>query len=294
MPHRGRAYPVTDCCQFCGRPWTPGLVSRSDEHVLAQWIRRLEENHPPEQRSFSTGFELNEASNELVQVQPEIVLRRAALLTLKTRQVCKDCNEGWMSDLEEEVKPVILKLVKSASAGIAIVLNRETMRQFAIWAQKTALTYELTSNNPRVGNVVMGQALRQGNPLRGSVVLLARNPRDYDISLGLEQIDVSATPVVIPGPPDRRVLMVAIVYHHISILVFIADSPGQTWPQLLPTQWTLAWPLFGLGLLEYPPMRPVTGTELTEIFTQPGRWMPPVRTSAIRHWESDPKVRYRN
>ena len=92
MPHRGRAYPVTDCCQFCGRPWTPGLVSRSDEHVLAQWIRRLEENHPPEQRSFSTGFELNEASNELVQVQPEIVHRRAALLTLKTQCHVRACR----------------------------------------------------------------------------------------------------------------------------------------------------------------------------------------------------------
>jgi hypothetical protein len=285
---------TTECCQFCGRPWTPGLVVKSDEHVLAQWIRRLEANHPSEQRSFSTGYQLNETSNEFVQVRPEIVNRRAALLTLKTREVCRDCNVGWMSDLEEDVKPTIRQLARSAEAGIAIVQSRQSRQRFAVWAQKTALTCELTSNAPRVGNVAMGQVLREGSPLPGSLVWIARHPDDYDISLGLEQIDVSATPVARPGPPDRRVLMVAITYHYMSILVFIADSRGQVWPQLSPTKWALVWPTFGLGLFEFPPMSAVTGTELTEIFTKPGRWIPPVQVSGIRDSELEPEVRYRN
>jgi len=285
---------ATDCCQFCGRPWARGSVSKSKEHVLGEWIRKLEENHPSEQRSFSTGYVLNEAATELIQVRPEIVNRKTALLTLKTREVCKNCNEGWMSDLEEDVKPTILQLAKSAEAGIAIVLSRKSRERFAVWAQKTALTYELTSNGPGVGNAAMGQMLREGAPLRGSLVWVARHPRDYDISLGLAQIDVSATPVARPGPPDRRVLMVAITYHYMSILVFIADSKGQAWPQLSPTQWVLAWPAFGIGMVEFPPMSAVTGSELTEIFTHPGRWIPPVQVSAIRDSDLDPEIRYRN
>lgn len=101
---------VTTCCQFCGRPWTSGVVSKSDEHVLGRWIRRLEENHPSEQRSYSAGFELDEAASELIEAQPQVTFRKAALLTLKTREVCEDCNEGWMSDLEEAVKPTVLQL----------------------------------------------------------------------------------------------------------------------------------------------------------------------------------------
>jgi hypothetical protein len=289
-----RAKPVTACCLFCGRPWTPGVVSKSDEHVLGQWIRRLEENHPAEQRSYSTGFELDEDAKELIEAQPQVIVRKAALLTLKTREVCEDCNKGWMSDLEEAAKPTILLLARSAKAGIAVSLSREAARRLSIWAQKTALTYELTSAGPHVGNVAMGQQLRHGNPLRGSLVWVGRHPQDYDISIGLAQIDVSATPVPQPGPPDRQVLLVSIVYHYVSILVFITNSPGQAWPPLSLTQWMRVWPSFGLGVVEYPPISSVNGTELTEIFTHPGRWMPPVHVPIVRRPDSTPEVRYKN
>ncbi len=285
---------ATTCCLFCGRTWKPGVVSKSDEHVLGQWIRRLEENHPAEQRSYRVGFELDEDAKELIEAQPQVVFRKTALLTLKTREVCEDCNKGWMSDLEEAAKPIILQLARSAKAGIAIALSREAARKLAIWAQKTALTYELTSNGPRVGNLVMGHQLRQDNPLHGSLVWAARHPRDYDLSIALSQIDVSATPVPQPGPPDRRILLVSFVYHYVSILIFITDSLGQTWPPLSLTQWTRVWPLFGLGVIEYPPMGSLNGTELTEIFTNPGRWIPPVQVPIVRQPDSTPKVRYRN
>jgi hypothetical protein len=80
----------------------------------------------------------------------------------------------------------------------------------------------------------MGQEVRAGRPVQGSQVWAARNTRDSDMGIAPAQIDVSATPVPQPGPPDRRALMVEIVCHHITILVLIADSPGQTWPQLPP------------------------------------------------------------
>jgi hypothetical protein len=290
---RTRARHVSLCCLFCGRTWSPGAVGKSREHVLGQWMRRLEENHPSERRSYAAGFEFDEAAKELVEVRPEIVFRKAALLTLKTREVCEDCNQGWMSDLEEAVKPTILQLVRSAKTGIAIALGREAARQLARWAQKTALTYELTDDVPHVGNVAMGQQLRDGNPLRGSMVWVVRHPRDYDLSIALAHIDVSSTPVPQPGPPDRQVLLVDIVYHYISIFIFITDSPGQVGPPLSPTQWTLLWPPSGPGLVEYPPLSSVSGTELTELFTRPGRWIPaahvPIRRSGLA-----PSVRHRN
>src|SRR5258708_37932644 len=46
----------------------------------------------------------------------------------------------------------------------------------------------------------------------------------------LEQAKVSATPIPRPGAADRPVLLVEIVYHYTTILVLIADSPGQAWP----------------------------------------------------------------
>jgi hypothetical protein len=63
------------------------------------------------------GFEFDETAMELVEARSETVPRKAALLTLKTREVCEDCNQGWMSDLEEAVKSTILQLVSSAKTG---------------------------------------------------------------------------------------------------------------------------------------------------------------------------------
>jgi hypothetical protein len=290
---RTRARQVSLGCLFCGRAWRPGVVMKSREHVLGQWMMRLEENHPPERGSYSAGFDFDESVGELVEVPPEIVFRKAALLTLKTREVCEDCNQGWMSDLEEAVKPIIRQLLWSAETGMAIVLNAEKARVLAHWAQKTALTYELTSDAPHVGNATLGQRLRDGKLLRGSMAWVARHPRDYDLSIGLSHIDVSSTPVPRPGPPDRQVLLVNIVYHYISIFIFITDSPGQLGPPLSPTHWALLSPLPGLRMVEYPPLSTVSGTELTELFTQPGRWIPaahvPIRRSGLA-----PNVQHRN
>ena len=291
MAKNSRAKAATTCCLFCGRPWTPGIVRKSKEHPLGDWIKRQEENHPPEHMSYSTGMILGEDLSEFVQVRPEITHKKAPLLTVHTREVCEDCNNGWMSAMENTAKPVILQMAQAAQSGLAIAVSREHARELAVWAQKTALAYELTSDTSRVGTVAMGQEVRRGRPVRGSQVWAARNTRDSDMGVALAQIDVSATPVPQPGPPDRRALIVEIVYHRISMLIFIADSAGQMWPQLSPVKWTLIWPSF--GVVEFPPMSSVTAEERTEILTHPGRWIPPVQV-AIRQSDLPPVVRRRN
>jgi hypothetical protein len=290
---RRRPRRVTPWCQACGRSWTSGQVRKSKEHILGDWVKKLEKNHPPEHRSYSGGFEYDESSNALVEIQAEIVQRKAGLLTRQTREICEDCNTGWMSALEDAAKPIIVNLARSAKTGITIPLDYKTRRQLALWAEKTALTDELTSDHLPVGNVGMFQALRAGQPLRGSLVWVARNRADYDIAVALEQIDVSATPVPRPGTTDRRVLLVEIVYHYMTILVFIADSPGQMWPSLLPAAWTMIWPALGQSTAYYPPPSTVRGPEIEAILTKPGQWIPPVR-SDIRRSGQPPIVRHRN
>jgi hypothetical protein len=288
---KSRAKAGTTCCLFCGRPWTPGVVSKSKEHPLGDWIKQREEDHPPEHVSYSTGIVLGEDLSEFVQVPPVITHKKAPLLTVHTRDVCEDCNTGWMSDMEETAKPIILQLAQSAQSGIAIAVSREHARDLAVWAQKTALAYELTSEHDHVGTVAMGQEVRAGRPVRGSQVWVARNTLDSQMGVALAQMDVSATPVPQPGPPDRRALIAEIVYHHITMLVFISDSPAQTWPQLSPAKWALMWPSFGMA--EFPPMIPITRDERTELLSRPGRWIPPVQ-AAIRQSDQPPVVRHRN
>jgi hypothetical protein len=253
-------------------------VKKSEEHPLGEWMKRQEKNHPRERRIIKAGAEFDEAANEFVYFGPDSRDRAAPLLNLRTRDVCEDCNKGPLKAAQDAAKPIILQLAKAAEAGLGVVLSQQHARELAIWTQMASLTYELTSGYLCIGSVDMGRQLCRGEPLAHSQVWLCRHPRDYNISIGLAQLDVSATPTVRPGPPDRRALLVAITYHYFSSMALIADSPGQAWPRLPLHQWTLLWPVFGLRLPEFSLSSTVSGTELTEIFTYPGRWIPPVRS----------------
>jgi len=267
-----------ECCLYCGRPWTPGLVNKSEEHPLGESMKRNEKNHPQEQRVVRLGVEFDEFTNDFANVgSPDPRVLKKPLLNLRTRDVCEDCNTGPLKDAQDAAKPVIIQLETVAASGLALVMSRQQAKDLTLWAQMASLTYELTSGYIPVGNVEMGSQLSSHEPLPYSQVWLCRHPRDYDLSIALAQMDVSATEVVRPDPPDRRALLTAIVYHHFSILVFIANSPGQAWPRLQGQQWTLLWPLLGVRQPEFCPLRTVSGPELTEIFMHPGRWIPPVR-----------------
>lgn len=279
---RPRKQPIPHCL-YCGRKWMPGVVERSDEHLLGQWMKKHETDHPSEHKNVQLGLIFDEATNEFLNIPAETIFKRRPLLSIKTRSVCRDCNEGPLSNIQEIAKPVILRLERAAKASVAVALGKEDAKRLAIWAQTVALTDELTSNGPRLGTVAMGKRLCELRPLAGSQVWLARHPKDYELAVALAQIEVSATPIPRPGPPDRRVLLASIVYHHLSILVFITDSPGQqVGPKLSLSQWVMSWPVFGLGRVEYPPPALVRGSELTEIFTHPGRWIPLIQVSGIR------------
>lgn len=57
--------------------------------------------------------------------------------SFRLKQVCEACNNGWMSDLENAAKPLILGLIKN---GLELNdLTEEERRILARWAGKTAI-----------------------------------------------------------------------------------------------------------------------------------------------------------
>jgi hypothetical protein len=59
------------CCIYCGRPWEPGIVKKSEEHPLGEWMKRQEKNHPPENRVTRLAAEFDEGTNEFAHIGPE-------------------------------------------------------------------------------------------------------------------------------------------------------------------------------------------------------------------------------
>lgn len=106
-------------CIFCGKKG-----NKSKEHLWPEWMHE----YLP---SVGDGSHVRE-SNSFQWKQPidEMMLKRQGhLFTTKFRVVCKDCNSGWMSRLEESVKPIFLKMIK----GEKLSLHKSDQELLSRW-----------------------------------------------------------------------------------------------------------------------------------------------------------------
>jgi hypothetical protein len=196
-----------------------------------------------------------------------------------------------MSKLEEAAQPLVLRVADAARSGQDTKLSREDALTLARWCQKTAITNELTSSGPRVTTTAMAQQLAAGKLLRGSLVWAAKHPHDYDLALARAHMDVCSTYFPARDDPVRQIDLTAIVYHTVTFLVFITDSPGQAPPPLPLDRWVLLSPR--AGDVDYPPMAAVDGNELKATMTD-HRWIPTVAVSGFRRSAVPPRVRHLN
>ncbi len=103
-----------------------------------------------------------------------------------TVKVCEPCNTGWMSDLEEQVKPVLTPLINGASTTVAAGHRR----LLALWATKTAIA--LAQDDPSTVCLSEPQIrdVREGRPARWCTVWAARWTTPEDVLL---RHDISET-----------------------------------------------------------------------------------------------------
>ena len=118
-------------CVFCGGP------ANSREHVLA---KRLCKRAKAETMEIIVGKMCEEDGVTKRPTHP--------LDELKVRRVCRDCNSGWMNDLEGWFERRLGYLIepewpKLADATIEFVKNERV--QLARWLMKTAVTMNLSS-----------------------------------------------------------------------------------------------------------------------------------------------------
>ncbi len=115
-------------CTFCN---TRGPRSRQD--VIPRWVGKLLGGDAPfyEDRSTIAGGVLH----PIVQSRPH---HSKTLSIMKLRNVCDECNTGWMHDLEERARPVLAPILTRSDA----VLHSSEVGVTVQWALKTALTFD--------------------------------------------------------------------------------------------------------------------------------------------------------
>lgn len=117
-------------CIYCGGK---GLTH---EHLYADWIRKYlstpTDAHGIEEVETSpTGQETRRLNH-----------RSGDLHSKRIRRVCKTCNNGWMSQLQEAAKPLLTPMLD----GDTITLNRQKQKIIAAWATMIAMTGEFAAD----------------------------------------------------------------------------------------------------------------------------------------------------
>lgn len=117
-------------CIFCD---TAIASKGSNEHIFPRWLldylRIREEDISPTH------------TNAQGQV---LSTRRHKLENLVEGRVCLKCNNGWMSSLEGEIKPLLVSLMETEKE--VVQLKPDERLKVARWAFKTAITLNSASN----------------------------------------------------------------------------------------------------------------------------------------------------
>lgn len=114
-------------CPFCGKTG----VKRSKEHILPKHLKDKIETHDGPMHVFSDDPATGEMKRDVVIDQSP--------LEMTIREVCVDCNNGWMSRIESHVDETLVRL----ASGAVTELTTSEAEALRFWAAKTALVVTL-------------------------------------------------------------------------------------------------------------------------------------------------------
>jgi hypothetical protein len=162
---KGRALPNNDGCTFCGnRPLTK-------EHIWGQWVL---EHVSRTTNKYQFGKVILGKNNK--DTTEDSRMRTGDPLNANVRVVCSNCNNGWMSQIQESAKPHLIPLFK----GESVWLDKKAQAAIATWAMMSTITAEHIQRNPSETTVPQADrtSFMKGQPLANWKVWIAPYRRD--------------------------------------------------------------------------------------------------------------------
>ena len=121
-------------CIFCGSK------SPSKEHIFPQWLKKI-----------ITETERTEFNRNLITIDSPTSCRiqkfeksaNNPTLSSQTKRVCTNCNNQWLSKLENSIIPIFKKLTTEQ----ATELDTQEQTLLSMWASLLSMKWDLTDNN---------------------------------------------------------------------------------------------------------------------------------------------------
>jgi hypothetical protein len=137
---------VRKFCLFCRQALTKSMAT--NEHVIPQWLLRL--FRIGDQTVSPAGWQRGKGHSR----------RSHPWSRLVVSDVCENCNSGWLSDLENAVKPFLPAL--AAGQRLLSTLTDEENLVLARWATKTAFLIQRAAGIPAIIPLDAFRSLRDG------------------------------------------------------------------------------------------------------------------------------------
>jgi hypothetical protein len=115
--------PKADRCIFCGR------LELCEEDLIPRWLDKY-------YSSKKVGGKVLRVGTIAGKPQPQ---RRYDKMRVKVRAVCPTCNNGWMSRLEQQVQPILARMVFN---GPPSRLRQDDQKLLAAWFTKYLMVME--------------------------------------------------------------------------------------------------------------------------------------------------------
>jgi hypothetical protein len=198
--------------------------SRSREHILPQWLHLY--------------IEVPGVSLEHRAVNEEGVrlLRSHDLKSFALNSICTRCNNGWMSKLEMEVKPILLPLIDGRRSAQSLSADERTV--VARWAFKTAfIILSVQKTDPVPWNLFEDWAVA-GAAIPDPAVIFALSDIQSTQGFGYvtESDDLKDSPV---HPVNRRVSLC--IRSLLLVVLLPLDDKGRV-PGKGHVLYQLLWP----------------------------------------------------
>jgi hypothetical protein len=273
-------------CAFCG---VAGNISK--EHVWPRWLRQLAPDVDKSRFTHSAGFGWSEPS-AFREYQTDTVHQPGSVFNMVAREVCAECNGGWMSRLERSAQPILLRLISVASEESADTLVPGEAAVLAVWAIKTAWMREFTAPGNHTATREMRAALRSRlEPPDFSRVWLARHSGQINFDARQARIGIGQT-ARWDDPDDRTAQFTALTFSGLCLLSYTVDGGGVQPPTRDPRQWVELWPV--ANKLTFPPTVPVRDIDVTMTVAQHTPWLKLPPGLAFRRAEASPRITRRN